>query len=216
MKKVIYLVIAAALLSSCATGSKTKPVSKTGPVKVEAPVPVPPTDIEFTKVKNFGDFTSIQMPYAGSKFGKQESGGAKNDAGEYIATATYGGNHIYVRADISQMIKDDGDKSDINVALEGIKKSHYFRTMMKKENLEEEYTDVTIAGRKCKRVFANYKFISENWSSATYSLGYIVPHNETSAFIFIDKAKSELKDFETDLAMVDSVLKYMVETVEFK
>jgi len=214
MRKVIYLLIAAALLSSCATGGKVKSVKKQEKIQVQAPVP--PAGITFTEIENFGDFASIQMPYAGSKFGSQESGGAKNDAGEYIATATYGGNHIYVNSDVSSMIKDDGDASDVNVALEGIQKSYYFRTMMKKDTLEEEYTDVTIAGKKCKRVFVNYKFISENWSSATYSLGYIVPHNGTAAFIFIDKAKSELKDFETDLTMVDSALRYMVETVEFK
>lgn len=214
MKKFIYLLIAVVLLSSCATGSKTKPVSNSD--KVEIAAPVPPAGITFTKITNYKSFASIQMPFAGSKFSKQESGGAKNDAGEPVPTAKYGGYHIGIDSDIAHMIKDDGDASDINVALEGIKGSYYLRSMMKKDTLVEEYSDVEIGGKLCKKVFVYYKYISDNWSSATYTLGYIIPHHDTTAFLFIDKAQSELPDFDADVAIIDSALKYMAKTVEFK
>lgn len=199
--------MALAFISSCSPSKKAPTVSK--------PAPVAPAGITFTEVENYKDFASIQLPFEGSKFRKQESSN-QNDAGEFVPTIKYGGNHVYPYGDLSRMVDVEGDKSDINAALEGLKTSIFLERVLKKESVVEQYSNVVIGGKTCKRVYVYYTFISETYSSATYTLGYIIPHHETTAIIMIDKAQSEMSDFEADSKVLDTVLKYMVETVEFR
>ncbi len=206
MKRIIYL-ITVVFLGSCSTTQKTITVSKA--------VPIPPAGITFTEINNFRGFTSLQKPYQGSGFEKQESG-SYNDAGEEVPISKYKGTHVYQFSDLSSMFTIDGDKTDINNVLESYKKSILIRTWLKKDNIIEQYSDVVIGGKTCKRVFIHFNMKSNNYEAEAYTLGYLFQNNETTAFFYIDKAKSSPEDFEQDLKVVDSALKYMVETVEFR
>ncbi len=207
MKKIIILLMAVAFISSCSTSKKT--------VTVSNPAPIPPEGITFTQMENHKTFSSIQMPFEGKGFGKQDSY-TKGPDGEavYNPVIIYKGFHMTASGDIARTYNVDGDLSDINSVLEGLKKSFLLKRMLKKENVIEEYSDVTIGDKKCKRVYVSYLLSREDYSAVTYTLGYLFQNNETSAFFFIDKAKTSPGSLEEDLKLIDSVLKYMVETVE--
>lgn len=214
MKKVIYLLIALALLSSCATGAKAKPVSKSE--KVQITVSIPPAGIKFTEFDNFSEFASIQMPLKGRGFGAELNYNTKTDGGDDVPSLSFKGNHIIISNDLSNMIKIDGDKSDINIALESFKNSFFLKNWLKKDDINEHYSDVEIAGKTCKRFYVSYNFTKDDFSAENFTLGYIIPYNNMTAFFFIDKAKSTPEEFEDDVIAVDSAFRYMIETVEFR
>ena len=208
MKRSIYFLVIVALLSSCSTSKKTVTVSK--------PAPVPPAGITFTQVENLRAFASIQMPFEGKGFGKDNSFHSnKTDAGEDVGIIKYKGSRVwlYDDNDLTKKFKIEGDKSDINVVLEGIKKRGFFRHWLSKDNVIEEYSDAIIGGKACKRVFVSF-----NWddSNAYYTLAYIIPHHETMALFFIDQATTSPAMLEEDVKVLDSAYIYMIETLEFK
>ena len=208
MKRALYFLMIAAFLGSCSTSKKTTTVSKSAPV--------PPAGITFTKITNFKGFASLQKPYQGEGFSKQESS-AFNDAGEQVPTSKYHGQHIYQFSDLSSMTTVNGDKTNINIALESIKNCWILRPMLKKENVVEQYSDVVIAGKTCKRFLVSSNFSRNDYSCVYYRLGYIIPHHNTTALFYIDQAKSSpITAFEGDIKKLESVFKYMIETVEFR
>jgi hypothetical protein len=198
----------AALVSSCSTSKKT--------VTVSNPAPVPPAGITFTQVENLRAFASIQMPFEGKGFGKDESfHNNKTDAGEDIGIIKYKGSRVYVYDDndLAKTFKIDGDISDINVVLEGFKTRSFLRHWLSKDNVIEEYSDVVIGGKTCKRVFVSYNYDDSN---DFYTLAYLVPYNETMAFFYIDQATTSPASLEEDVKVLDSAYIYMIETLEFK
>lgn len=194
-----------AFLSSCSTSKKTETAN--------IPVPVPPAEVTFTKVINFKTFASIQLPIEGKGFTKDKSSNYKNDSGETVPSIRFKGSQVYAYNDLSEKIDIEGDKSDINNALETFKKRGFLRHWLRKDNVIEEYTDVVIGGKTCKRISVSYNY---DESYDFYTLGYIIPYNETTALFFIDQATTSPTMLEEDVKVLDSVLKYMVETVEFK
>ncbi|WP_298364527.1 hypothetical protein [uncultured Lutibacter sp.] len=207
IKRAFYFFIIAVFLGSCST-SKTTTVSKSAPV--------PPAGITFTEITNFKGFVSLQKPYKGEGFSKQESS-AFNDAGEQVPTSKYHGQHVYQFSNLSSMTTVNGDKTDTNIALESIKKSSILRPMLKKENVVEHYSDVLIAGKTCKRFLVSSNFSRNDYSCVYYRLGYIIPHHNTTALFYIDQAKSSpITAFDGDIKKLESVFKYMIETVEFR
>lgn len=208
MKRALYFFIIAAFLGSCTTSKKTTTVS--------TPKPIPPEGITFTEIKNFKGFASLQKPYEGEGFSKQESS-SFNDAGEQVPTSKYHGQHVYQFSDLSTNNFIKGENTTINTALESIKKSSILRPMLKKENLVEHYSDVVIAGKTCKRFLVSSNFSRNDYSCVYYRLGYIIPHHNTTALFYIDQAKSSpITAFEGDVKELDSAFKYMIETVEFR
>lgn len=208
MKRGLYIFIIVAFLGSCSTSNKTTTASKSAPV--------PPVGITFTEITNFKDFTSLQKPYEGEGFSKQESS-AFNDAGEQVPTSKYLGQDVYQFGDLSTNPFIKGENTNINTALENIKKSSILRPMLKKENVVEQYSDVVIAGKTCKRFLVSSNFSRDDYSCVYYRLGYIIPHHNTTALFYIDSAKSSpISAFEGDIKKLESVFKYMIETVEFR
>ncbi|UMB52691.1 hypothetical protein MKD41_10120 [Lutibacter sp. A64] len=209
MKRIVYLLITVAFLGSCSTNKKTTTASK--------PDPVPPVGITFTEITNYQGFASLQTPYQGEGFSKQEYGGSRNDAGEEVPTSKYLGQHIYQYSDLSTNPFIKGENTTINTALENIKKSSILRPLLKKENVVEQYSDVVIAGKTCKRFLVSSNFSRNDYSCVYYRLGYIIPHHNTTALFYIDQAKSSpITAFEKDVKTLEPVFKYMIETVEFR
>lgn len=202
-----------AFLSACSTSKKVETVSTPVPV----PVPVPPADITFTPFENFKSFASLQIPMKGKGFGNEINYNIKTDAGENVPSSRYKGGHLIFNSDFSSMITIEGDKSDINIALEAFKKSTFLRRWLKKEEIVEEYSDVVIAGKTCKKFLVTYGIHREDYSAEFYRFGYIIPHHNTSAFFFMDTGGISSPDsFEKDIEVLDSVFTYMIETVEFR
>ena len=108
MKRILYLLITVALLGSCTISKKTTTVSISAPV--------PPAGITFTEITNFKGFASLQKPYQGEGFSKQESS-AFNDAGEQVPTSKYLGQHVYQFSDLSSMATVNGDKTMAHILL---------------------------------------------------------------------------------------------------
>ncbi|MBI9071636.1 MAG: hypothetical protein JEY94_08550 [Melioribacteraceae bacterium] len=215
LKRITYFCLAVVVLTACSTTKETEieiVEKKLYPIGKRI---VPPIGITFTDINNYKGFASILMPYQGGKFGKQESSNF-NDAGEMVPTCKYGGFHVYGYYDLSRMVKIKGDKNDINTALESFKESSFLRRMLKKENVKEENSDVVIAEKTCKRILVSYSFSKGDYSDVTYTLGYIVPHNKTTALFCIDKGKTSPAGLEKDVKILDDVFKYMVETVKFR
>ncbi|WP_111707214.1 hypothetical protein [Lutibacter citreus] len=209
MKRALYFLIIAVFLGSCSISKKTTTASK--------PEPVPPAGITFTEITNYKGFASLQKPYQGEGFSKQESGGSRNDAGEEVPTSKYLGQHVYQFSDLSTNNFIKGENTTINIALESIKKSSILRPLLKKENVVEQYSDVVIAGKTCKRFLVSSNFSRNDYSCVYYRLGYIIPHHNTTALFYIDQAKSSpITAFEGDVKKLESVFKYMIETVEFR
>lgn len=209
MKRILYLLVAVAFLVSCSTSQKaTTAITKTKPI--------PPEGITFTEINNFKGFASLQKPYQGEGFSKQESS-AFNDAGEQVPTSKYLGQHVYQFSNLSTNPFIKGENTTINTALESIKKSSILRPLLKKENVVEQYSDVVIAGKICKKFLVSSNFSRNDYSCVYYRLGYIIPHHNTTALFYIDQAKSSpIKAFEEDVKKLESVFKYMIETVEFR
>ncbi len=207
-KQILSLVILIVVLSSCATSKKTAK---------SIVVPDSPDGIIFTKVLNYKQFACILFPYEGKGFSKQESG-SFNDTGDMVPTAKFYGAHINIFGDLStsNFVKVDGNKSDVNVILEGLKQSLFLKSLLRKDNVVEQYTNVEVGGIVCKRVLLSSHFTKGNYSTVYYTLGYIVPHNETAAYFQIEKTKTNPASFEEHLKLVDEALKYMIATVEFK
>lgn len=208
MKRIVYVIIAVAFLGSCATTTKTTEATK---VK-----PIPPEGVTFTKVENLREFASIQMPFDGNGFGKDESFHSnKTDAGKDVGIIKYNGDRVYLNDenDLTKKFKITVNKSDINSVLEDFKKRSFLRTWLKKENVIEEYSDVVIGDKTCKRVFVSY-----NWDDSTdfYTLAYLIPYQETMALFFIDQATTSPAMLEEEVRVLDSAFKYMIETVKFK
>lgn len=210
MKRILFVTFIAMILVSCATSKKG--------VKQ---APVPPEGIVFKEIKNYGRFASIMLPVEGDGFSKQE-GGSQNDDGEIVPTPIYRGSHIQRFSDIQKIAPKskrlEGEaKKDINAALESMKGSSIINAnFLKKENLVEQYSDVKIGNKTCKRVLLSSTFTKGDYSTVFYLLGYIVPHNETTAWIGRQKAKTDPKVFDSEVASLDKALKYMVETVQFR
>ena len=208
MKRAIYFLVIVALLSACSTSKKTATVS--------TPAPVPPAGITFTQVENLRGFASVQMPFEGKGFGKDESFHSNTtDAGEDVGIIKYKGSRVYLydENDLTEKFKIEGDKSDINIVLEGFKKRSFLRHWLAKNNVTEEYSDVEIGGKTCKRVFVSFKWDDSN---DFYTLAYIVPHHETMSLFFIDQATTSPAMLEEDVKVLDSAYLYMIETLKFK
>ncbi len=207
MKRIVYLLITVAFLGSCATTTKTTEVTKAKPI--------PPKGVTFTKVENLYAFASIQMPFEGNGFGKWKSSSNENDTGEIIRNIKYKGSQVFVNDKqlMSNIFKAIEDKSDINNVLEGFKSRGFLSHWLSKDNVIQEYSDVVIGGKTCKRVFVSY-----NWDDSTdfYTLAYIVPHHKTTVMFYIDQATTSPAILEEDVKVLDNVFKYMIETVEFR
>jgi hypothetical protein len=223
MKRSLYFLVLVAFLSSCSTTKKTATISESVPAPVVpapvAPAPVPPADITFTQFENFKSFASLQMPMGGKGFGNEINYNIKTDAGENVPSSRYKGGHLIINSDFSSMygITIDGDNSDINTALIAFQKSSFLRSWLKKEEIIEQYSDVVIAGKTCKRFLVTYGIHREDYSAEFYKFGYIIPHHNTTAFLFMDSGGiSKPNSFEKDIEVLDSVFTYMIETVEFR
>lgn len=208
MKRALYFFIIVAFLGSCSTSKKTTTVS--------TPIPIQPEGITFTQVENLRTFAAIQMPFEGKGFGKDKSFHInKTDTGEDVGIIKYKGSRVFVYddKDVSKEFKIDGDLSDINVVLEGFKNRSFLRVWLKKDTVIEEYDDVVIGGKTCKRVFVSFK-----WDDSTnfYTLVYLIPHNQTMALFYIDQATTSNAMLEEDVKVLDNAYKYMIETVEFR
>ncbi len=209
MKNQLFLLsIVVILLSSCATSKKTT-TTKAIPVSLDG--------ITFTEIVDYKQFASILMPYSGNGFSQQESG-SLNDKGEMVPTAKFHGAHISTFGNLSKASngKVDENETDVNVVLEGLKNSMFLKSLLKKENVVEQYTDVEVYGMKCKRVLVSSQFTKGDYSTVYYTLGYIVPHNKTTAYFEIQKTKTSPNSFENHVNTVDEALKYMIATVKFR
>ncbi len=215
LKNILFLLAVAVFFTSCVNSKK----STSSIPKEEKVVATPPEGVTFTTIKNYKQFASIQMPYEGKGFGKQESG-QFNDSGEEVPSILHYGSHITPYGDLSKTthLKTEGGTNDIDVVLEGLKKSAPFhiKRYLTKENVIEEYSDVKIGDKICKRVLVSYIFTREDYSSQYYILGYIVPHNGTTAYFAKEGSKTSPKSFESEINLLDETIKYMIETVEFK
>lgn len=207
MKRILYFIIAVTFLGSCSTTTKTTTAS--------TPAAIPPEGVTFTKVENLYAFASIQMPFEGNGFGKWKSSSNENDAGEIIRNIKYKGSQVFVndKQMMSNIFKAIEDKSDINNVLEGFKSRGFLRHWLRKDNVIQEYSDVVIGGKACKRVFVSY-----NWDDSTdfYTLAYIVPHHKTTVMFYIDQATTSPAMLEEEVRVLDTAFAYMIETVEFK
>lgn len=219
MKQIIYFLMIVAFISSCSTSKKVETVSTPAPTPTPAPAPapVPPADITFIPFENFKSFASLQMPMKGKGFGNEINYNKKTDAGENVPSSRYKGGHLILNSDFSNMIKIEGDSGDVNIVLEAFQKSIFLRSWLKKENINEQYSDVVIAGKTCKRFLVTYGIHREDYSAEFYKFGYIIPHHNTTAFFFMDSGGISSPDsFEKDIEVLDSVFTYMIETVEFR
>lgn len=210
MKHLFYILAFAAIISSCST-SKKATTSKVAPV--------PPEGITFTEIVNYKQFASIQMPYAGKGFSKQNTG-RFNDSGEEVYTALFYGIHIKTWDDLSNMsyLKEDDLKDDVNLVFEAMKKKGAFglKSYLKQENVVENYSDVKLGGRTCKRYLLSYNYTKGDYSVDKFVLGYIIPHNKTTAWIALESSKIKPDLLEQQVTAIDEVFKYMIETVEFR
>lgn len=215
LKRMVYLVLIAAAFTACSEPEKKEiEIVEKETFEIGKNI-MHPQGIFFTEIKDYKSFKSIQMPYQGRKFRKQESGN-RNDAGEMVPTSIYQGFHVYAFSDLSRVVKLETDKKDINKALEGFKKSSFLRQMLEKDNIKEEYEDVVIDGKTCKRLFVSYEYSKGDYSSETYTFGYIVPNINSTSLFFIDRGKNHPTKLEEDIETLDEVFKYMIETVKFR
>ncbi len=206
-KSVIYLAIISFVLASCSTSNK---VAKTPKVLLS-----PPEGITFTQITNFDQFASIQMPYEGKGFRKNNNSGGKNDAGETVPGLLHEGTHIYLYGDVSKLRSSKNmSVSDLNASLEAVKKMHIMRVFLKKENIKEEYSDVIISGITCKKIDIIRPL--GDGSYTTFMLGYIVPHHETTALFILDNGYTETSKFKENYQTVDSAFRYMISTTQFR
>ena len=208
MKRILYLLVAVAFLGSCSTSKKTTTVS------TPEPAPVPPAGITFTQVENYKDFKTIYMPYEGNGFGKDINAISRNDAGENIPKIRHNGYHVYLVSDLSDVNDIDYTGADVDVALEKLKKTMYLKFLLKKENIQQEYIDVTIAGKKVKK-FQLIKPFNKG-DNISLTMGYIIPYNNSTAMILLDGEGTTISGSELVTKQIEEAFEYMIETVEFR
>jgi hypothetical protein len=206
MKNLIFLLTILVIVSSCSTSKKGTTVS--------TPAPVPPEGVTFTKVENFKAFKTIHMPFEGNGFGKDINAVAKNDAGENIPQIRHYGQHIYLISDLSELSDVGKTGTDIELALEKVKKTMYLKFQLRKENIQQEYTDVKIAGKTVKKFILKKPWTSGDKFSLT--IGYIVPHNNTTAMIILDSEPTDSSASELLTKQIEEVFEYMIATTEFR
>ncbi len=206
MKNLIFLTTILLIVSSCSTSKKIATES--------TPAPVPPEGVTFTKVENLEAFKTIYMPFEGNGFGKEINNPYKNDAGENIPQIRHYGQHIYLISDLSELSDVGKTGTDVELALEKVKKTHYLKFQLRKENIQQEYTDVKIAGKNVKKFILKKPWISGDKFSLT--IGYIIPHNITTAMIILDSEPTDNKGSELLTKQIEEAFEYMIATAEFR
>ena len=203
MMKVNYLVfvMVALMVASCGAPKKISMVKKE---KITAP-----DGIEFTTVKNYKSFASINFPYSGSGFNKNKDVDVdrnRNDADEFVPGVKFKGEHLSIWSQIGDT------KGDLDVQFEAIKKKSLNPYI--KENSIVDYEKKQIGKRDVALIRIMTPFRS---GMVNFSYCYLVAHEDKTAsfFSFYDViiAEDKVSDYEE---ILDKAYVYMIKTVEFR
>ncbi len=199
-KKIIYFSLAVIIFSACSTSKKS-----TKTVKKQIPQP---EGIEFTKVKNYKSFKTINYPFSGSGFSKNLDVDVSNtnDAGEFVPGVKFDGNHVAIW---SQLRNTDGN---LDVQYQAAKKK--LLNSYIKDNSIVDFEKTKIGNRDVALVRV---LTPKRGGHVSYSYGYLVAYNDNKASIFMiyDAYISEDKVAEYE-PVLDKAFVYMIKTVEFR
>ena len=169
-----------------------------------------PEGIQFTTVKNYKSFASINYPYSGSGFSKNQDVDIdrnRNDADEFVPGVIFKGEHVSIWSKIKNT------EGDLDVQFTALKKKRLYPYI--KENSKVNFEKKQIGGKDVAliRIVTPYSRGGFN-----YSFGYLVAQDENTASLFLlyDVNKNEEADMKADEAILDKVFIYMIKTVEFR
>ena len=222
--KLNYLVLATLviLMASCEMLEETiankqipQPVSKPGSTPGSKPGSKPESQrvslqdgVEFTTVKNYKGFKTINYPFSGNGFSKNLDVDVSNinDAGEFVPGVKFNGMHVAIW---SQLRNTDGN---LDVQYEALKKkllNSYIR-----DNSIIDYEKSKIGNRDVALVRV---LTPKKNGLVSYSFGYLVAYNDNKAGLFMiyDAYISEDKVPEYE-PVLDKAFVYMIKTVEFR
>ena len=201
-KNYLLFALMALMIASCGTPKKSATVKKEKVIQ--------PEGIQFTTIKNFKSFASINYPYSGSGFTKNQDVDIvsnRNDADEFVPGIYFKREHL----SIWSKIKDTN--GDLDVQFAAVKKKRLYPYI--KENSVVDFEKKNIGGKDVALI----RIVTPSKRGGfKYSFGYLVAHNDDTASLFLlyDIYEDNEAEMKADEAILDKAFVYMIKTVEFR